>query len=40
MNVEGATKVFVRQLNNIITYYLEKEAISKVVIIGHSRLRI
>ena len=33
---EGATKLFVHQLNDLINYYLEKEEISKAVIIGHS----
>ena len=36
MTEKGATRLFVRQTNEVVNYYLKKEKISKAVIIGHS----
>ena len=36
MTEKGATKIFVQQINEVITYYLERENLSKAIIIGHS----
>ncbi|PQM56820.1 MAG: hypothetical protein CML39_02470 [Rhodobacteraceae bacterium] len=36
MTEKGATKLFVRQINDVINFYLKKEGVSQAVIIGHS----